>query len=105
MSDVRLSALLGVVIDGLQYCRWSRKIFEEMREGGVTAVHATVVYHENFRETVDRVVEWNGRFMAHEDLILPARTAADIERAGAMGALLDTIRIVVHGCRGARAPR
>jgi microsomal dipeptidase-like Zn-dependent dipeptidase len=77
--------LLGVVIDGLQYCRWSRKIFEEMREGGVTAVHATVVYHENFRETVDRVVEWNGRFMAHEDLILPARTAADIERAGAMG--------------------
>jgi membrane dipeptidase len=29
-----------------------KKIFRQMREGGVDAVHVTIAYHENFRETV-----------------------------------------------------
>ncbi len=33
-----------IVIDGLQYSNWNRKIFEHLREGGVTMVHATIVY-------------------------------------------------------------
>ena len=33
------------VIDCLQYCNWSEKIFRQMREGGVDAVHATIAYH------------------------------------------------------------
>ncbi|TIV31446.1 MAG: membrane dipeptidase, partial [Mesorhizobium sp.] len=45
-----------VLIDGLQYCNWSREIFQEMRRGGLTAVHATVGYHEGFRETVRHLV-------------------------------------------------
>lgn len=73
----------AVVIDGLQYCRWSRKIFEQMREGGVNAVHVTIAYHENFRETVDRIVDWNDRFRAHADLIFQGRSAADVEMARA----------------------
>lgn len=72
-----------ITIDGMQYCRWSRKIFEEMREGDVTAVHVTVAYHENFRETVDRLIEWNRYFALHGDLIMPGRNAADIEQARA----------------------
>ena len=32
------------IIDGLQYCRWGREIFEQMREGRVTAVHVTIAY-------------------------------------------------------------
>ena len=28
------------VIDGLQYSAWSREIFEQMRAGGLNAVHS-----------------------------------------------------------------
>jgi microsomal dipeptidase-like Zn-dependent dipeptidase len=68
-------------VDGLQFCNWSRKIFEQMREAGLSAVHATVAYHEGFRPTVDRIIAWNARFREHADLILPGRSAADLMRA------------------------
>jgi len=72
-------------IDGLQFCNWSRAVFQEMRAAGLAAVHATVAYHEGFRATVDRVVEWNWRFREHADLIMPARDGADIDAALATG--------------------
>jgi membrane dipeptidase len=72
-------------IDGLQYCNWSRDTFAEMREGGLDAVHVTVSYHENFRQTVRHLVDWRTRFRDHEDLILPARDFADVENARAKG--------------------
>ncbi|RWB71149.1 MAG: membrane dipeptidase [Mesorhizobium sp.] len=72
-----------VLIDGLQYCNWSREIFEEMRQGGLTAVHATVGYHEGFRETARHLVDWRTRFRDNEDFILLARDGGDIERARA----------------------
>jgi len=72
-----------VLIDGLQYCNWSRAIFEQMRQGGLSAVHATVGYHEGFRETVRHLVDWRTRLRDNEDLILLARDAGDIERARA----------------------
>lgn len=74
-----------MIIDGTQYCNWSRTIFEEMRAGGVTAVHVTIAYHEGFREMVHVIAGWNRRFIEHGDLIVQARTAADIERAAASG--------------------
>ena len=37
-------------IDNLQYCNWSKEIFAINREAKLDAVHATVVYHENFTE-------------------------------------------------------
>ena len=43
---------LPLIIDGLQYCNWSESVFHQMRAGGVTAVHVTICYHENFRETL-----------------------------------------------------
>ena len=43
---------MDFLIDGLQYANWSEKIFRQMREGNVDAVHVTITYHENFRETV-----------------------------------------------------
>ena len=46
-------------IDCLQYCNWSEKIFRQMREGGVDAVHVTIAYHEMFRETVTNIEQWN----------------------------------------------
>lgn len=52
-----------------------------MRAGGVAAVHVTICYHENFRETVANVAAWNRRFEAHADLVFPGRTGDDVRRA------------------------
>ncbi len=70
-----------LIIDGCQYVNWSEKIFREMRLGGVTAVHVTICYHEDFRETVERMVEWNRWFERFPDLIMPARSGDDVRRA------------------------
>ena len=68
-------------IDGLQYANWSEKIFRQMREGGVDAVHVTIAYHENFRETVLNFERWNRWFEKFPDLIMKGLTAADIDHA------------------------
>lgn len=70
-----------IVIDGLQYCNWSEKIFRQMRAGGVDAVHATICYHEMFRETVTNIESWNRLFERHSDLIMPGRWSSDVLEA------------------------
>jgi microsomal dipeptidase-like Zn-dependent dipeptidase len=72
-------------IDGLQYCNWSRRIFEQMREGGVDAVHVTIAYHEMFRETVLQMERWNRWFEDHGDLIVRAGSGDDVRAAKAAG--------------------
>ncbi|CTQ52110.1 Membrane dipeptidase (Peptidase family M19) [Roseibium album] len=71
----------GPLIDGLQYARWSEKVFRQMREGGVDAVHVTITYHENFRETVHNIEQWNRWFETYPELIFQGRTGADVELA------------------------
>jgi len=61
-------------IDCLQYANWSEKIFHEMHEGGVDAVHVTIAYHENFRETVLNIEQWNRWFERFPALIFKGRT-------------------------------
>ncbi|MPV86286.1 membrane dipeptidase [Ostreibacterium oceani] len=68
-------------IDGLQYCAWSETIFRQWRASGLDAVHVTIAYHENFRETVLNVEQWNRWFERHDDLILHGQTAADVALA------------------------
>ena len=53
---------IPLIIDGLQYNNWSEDIFRQMREGGVTGVNVTISYHEDFRETVENIIEWNRFF-------------------------------------------
>lgn len=72
-------------IDNLQYCNWSEKIFRQMREGGLDAVHVTIAYHETFREMVRNIEGWNLHFERHADLVMPGRTAADVKRAQETG--------------------
>jgi len=72
---------LDFLIDGLQYANWSEKIFKQMRKGNVDAVHVTITYHENFRETVLQIEKWNRFFEQFPDLIFQGRTAADIKVA------------------------
>ena len=76
---------MGYRIDGLQYANWSEKIFRQMRQGGVDAVHVTIAYHETFRETVLNFEAWNRRFEQFPDLIMKGRWAGDIRAAKETG--------------------
>ena len=68
-------------IDALQYVNWSEKIFRQMREGKVDAVHVTIAYHENFRETVANIEAWNSYFERFPDLIFQGKTGEDVRLA------------------------
>ena len=70
---------MDFVIDGLQYANWSKKVFKQMRAGNVDAVHVTITYHENFRETVLQIEKWNRFFEEFPDLIFQGKTAADLK--------------------------
>ena len=72
-------------IDNLQYANWSEKIFRQMREGGLDAVHVTIAYHENFRETVLNLEQWNRWFEQFPDLIIKGLSSGDIDRARETG--------------------
>jgi microsomal dipeptidase-like Zn-dependent dipeptidase len=69
------------IIDALQYSNWSEKIFHQMNEGGITAVHVTICYHEDFQEMVQNVIAWNHRFEHYSQLIFQGRTADDVRKA------------------------
>ena len=68
-------------IDNLQYCNWSREIFEINREAELDAVHVTIVYHEDYDELLKRVDEWNTHFKDNSDLIFHGKSYKDIEKA------------------------
>ena len=68
-------------IDNLQYCNWSREVFEINREAGLDAVHVTVVYHEDYEEFLTRISEWNELFKNNSDLIFLGKDIRDIEKA------------------------
>ncbi len=70
-------------IDNLQYCNWSREIFEINHEAGLDAVHVTTVYHEDYDEFNSRVKEWDNLFKDNEDLIFLGKNYKDIEKAKA----------------------
>ena len=75
----------GIVIDGLQYCNWNREYFQTLKASGINAVHATIVYHENARETLSRFAEWNAHFEKNSDLIMPVHSMQDVELAKEQG--------------------
>ncbi len=73
------------LIDNLQYANFSPAIFEQMRAGGVDAVHVTIAYHESFREMVLNLERWNRWFEAHPDLIFKGTSGDDVRRAQTEG--------------------
>ena len=70
-----------IVIDGLIVSNWSEEVFRDMRKGGLTAANCTCCVWEGFSETMNNIARWNGWFREHDDLIVKARTAADIRKA------------------------
>ena len=68
-------------IDNLQYCNWSRKVFEINREAGLDAVHVTIVYHEDFDELQNEIKKWQILLKENSDLIFLGQSFKDIEKA------------------------
>ena len=68
-------------IDNLQYCKWSREIFKINHEAGLNAVHATLVYHEDYDEFLERLKEWDQLLKDNSDLIFLGKDFNDIAKA------------------------
>ena len=68
-------------IDNLQYCNWSREIFEFNRAAGLDAVHVTIVYHEDYDELLVEIKKWEKFFKDNSDLIFLGKSFQDIEKA------------------------
>ena len=68
-------------IDNLQYCNWSKEIFEINREANLDAVHATICYHEDYDELQISIDLWKKYFENYSSLIFQGFNSKDIERA------------------------
>ena len=68
-------------IDNLQYCNWSREIFQINRQAGLDAIHVTIVYHEDFEELKVVIKNWEKLFSENSDLIFHGKNFKDIEKA------------------------
>jgi membrane dipeptidase len=68
-------------IDNLQYCNWSREIFQINRQAGLDAIHVTIVYHEDFDELKIVIKNWESHFSNNSDLIFHGKSFKDIEKA------------------------
>jgi membrane dipeptidase len=68
-------------IDNLQYCNWSREIFQINRQAGLDAIHVTIVYHEDFGELKEVIKNWENHFANNSDLIFHGKSFKDIEKA------------------------
>tara|TARA_B100002051_G_scaffold176497_1_gene166913 strand:- start:3991 stop:4959 length:969 start_codon:yes stop_codon:yes gene_type:complete len=102
-------------IDNLQYCNWSREIFQINRDAGLDAVHVTIVYHEDYDEFLERLKQWQTHFKENSDIIFMGKDFKDIEKAKKEGKtaiffgfqncspIEDDINLVQkvheHGCR------
>ena len=76
-----INQLMNYRIDNLQYCNWSRKIFEINREANLDAVHVTIVYHEDFDELLLETKKWKKFFDENSDLIFFGKNFNDIKKA------------------------
>ena len=75
----------AVVIDGLNVSNWeSPTVYSSLRQGGFTAINATVATWENFQQTMDHIAVWLRRFDQRDD-ILQINEVADIHAAKAEG--------------------
>ena len=68
-------------IDNLQYCNWTREVFEINRQAELDAVHVTIVYHEDYNEFLNEIKKWEKLFEKNSDLIFQGTNFKDIEKA------------------------
>ncbi len=68
-------------IDNLQYCNWSKEIFEINHKAKLDAVHATICYHEDYDELQINIELWKKYFENYSSLIFQGFNSKDIEKA------------------------
>ena len=73
--------LMKYKIDNLQYCNWTREVFEINRLAELDAVHVTIVYHEDYNEFLNEIKKWQKLFEKNSDLIFQGTNFKDIEKA------------------------
>ena len=71
----------NILIDGLEYCNWNRELFEKAHEGGLNAIHATLVYWENTNESFEKINYWDNLIKSNSDILLHVRKSPDIVEA------------------------
>ena len=81
-----------MIIDGLQINDWSRDVIEEVRSGGVDAVHATVGVWEDMAGAMTRIGAFRHLCRHNADLIRITRSVEEIHEAKA-----DDVLAVVLG--------
>ncbi len=73
--------MVSFQIDCLQYAHWSEKVFKQMSDANLDAVHVTIGYHETFREAILNLEKWYDLFESYPDYIFQGFSARDIEHA------------------------
>lgn len=71
----------AVVIDGLIISNWSRKLFEAMHQGGLSAANCTCSIWEGFVPSMQAIARWKQWLRDHGDILTQVYTAADVLRA------------------------
>ncbi len=71
----------SLVIDGLQICSWSREIFEEQQQAGLSAVNYTCSVWEGFAATMENVATFRARIEENSDILRSVTSVADISAA------------------------
>jgi len=73
---------IATVIDGLNTSRWgSETVYRSLRDGGVTAINATLAIWEDFEPALQNITHWLDWFEQYPRFIRPVRTVEDIKAA------------------------
>ena len=72
----------SIVIDACNPSNWDDPgVFQNLHEGGVTAINATIAVYENFLQEIAGITKWPDRFRSHSKHIIQIKTADDIRKA------------------------
>ena len=68
----------NILIDGLEYVKWNRDLFEKAHAGGITAIHATLVYWEDTHESFEKMNYWDDLIQSNSDILMHVKKSSDI---------------------------
>jgi microsomal dipeptidase-like Zn-dependent dipeptidase len=74
-----------MLIDALQCGHFTREVLEDLRKAGVTCVTSTLGFWETAIEAMDSIAWWRDLERDNADVMMIARTTAEIEAANAAG--------------------
>ena len=70
-----------ILIDGLEYVNWNRDLLEKAHAGGLTAIHATLVYWEDTKESFEKIDYWDNLIQLNSDILVHVKKSSDIMEA------------------------